>query len=125
MKSLKLLADENFPWKAVKAFRLAGHDVAWITKDKPGSSDHEVLSRAVKEKRILLTFDHDFSQLAFHAGFSAEIGIILFAIAPDSPDRIAEKAMQILESRDDWAGHFSTIEENRIRMISLQQKKSL
>jgi predicted nuclease of predicted toxin-antitoxin system len=80
---LRFLADENFPGDAVKVLTRIGFDVAWILKDAPGSSDEEVLKRATKEKRILITFD------------------------------IVEEA---IKSRDDWAGYFSVVEMNRIRM---------
>ncbi len=45
-----------------------GHDVAWVRTDAPGSTDQQVLARAVAEDRILLTFDKDFGDLAFRAG---------------------------------------------------------
>jgi predicted nuclease of predicted toxin-antitoxin system len=56
----RLLANENFPGAAVEALRSRGHDVAWVRTDAPGSSDREVLHRAVSEARILITFDKDF-----------------------------------------------------------------
>jgi predicted nuclease of predicted toxin-antitoxin system len=52
---MRFLADENFPGDAVTALRAVGHDVAWIRADAPGSSDADVLARAVEEVRILLT----------------------------------------------------------------------
>ena len=35
---------------------------------------------------------------------------------------VAEVAVAVLESRDDWAGHFSVIEERRVRMTPLPGK---
>jgi hypothetical protein len=119
VNSLKLLADENFPWKAVKALRSSGYDVVWVAKDKPGSTDLEVLSRAAREKRILLTFDRDFSTLAFRMVLPAETGVILFTIPLDSPLLLAEKVVHILESRDDWFAHYSEIGDDCIRMFPL------
>jgi len=40
-----LLADENIPGDAVDALRRAGHDVAWVRLDAPGSVDRDVLAR--------------------------------------------------------------------------------
>ena len=34
---MRLLANENFPAEAVDALRSAGHDVAWVRTDAPGS----------------------------------------------------------------------------------------
>ena len=61
----RFLADENFLGDAVTALREAGHDIAWIRTDAPGSTDRQVLTRAVAERRILLTFDKDFGDLAY------------------------------------------------------------
>ena len=74
---MNFLANENFPLDAVEALRLAGHDVAWVRADAPGSTDQQVLARAMAEQRVLLTFDKDFGHLAFHAGLPATSGIVL------------------------------------------------
>ena len=116
---MHLLANENFPGVAVDALRARGHDVAWVRTDAPGSDDRTVLARAVAEGRLLLTFDKDFGELAFRAGLPASSGVVLFRIAPISPAHIADVAVAVLESRNDWAGHFSVIEESRVRMTPL------
>jgi predicted nuclease of predicted toxin-antitoxin system len=113
---LRFLADENFPGDAVKVLTRMGFDVAWILKDASGSSDEEVLKRATKEKRILITFDKDFGELAFKRGLPASCGIILFRIPLLSPRYIVKIVEEAIKSRDDWAGYFSVVEMNRIRM---------
>ena len=116
---MRLLANENFPREAVEALRSRGHDTAWARADAPGSPDEHVLARAVAEKRILITFDKDFGELAFRAGLPASSGVVLFRIRRTSSSRVAQKAVAVLESREDWAGHFATVEEARIRMTPL------
>ena len=116
---MRLLANENFPQDAVDALRKIGHDVAWIREDARGSLDEQVLARAQEEKRILVTFDKDFGELAFNAKLPASLGIILFRIIPSSSRHIALVAVQALEGRSDWEGHFSVIEDQRIRMTPL------
>lgn len=116
---LRLLANENFPRAAVDALRERGHDVGWVRTDAPGSSDREVLRRAVAEIRVLITFDKDFGELAFREGLSAVSGVVLFRIAPQSPSHVAQRAVAVLESRDDWAGHFSVVEADRVRTTPL------
>jgi predicted nuclease of predicted toxin-antitoxin system len=116
---LRLLADENFPAMAVDALRNRGHDVVWVRTDAPGSSDRDVLGLAVSDSRILITFDKDFGELAFRSHLPAASGIMLFRIPMLSPDYTAQVAVVALESRADWAGHFSVVEENRVRMTSL------
>lgn len=77
---MRFLANENFPGDAVTALRGGGHDVAWVRTEAPGEPDQEVLARAQREKRILLTFDKDFGELAWHASLPAECGIVLFRL---------------------------------------------
>ncbi len=66
-----LLANENFPEAAVAALRARGHDVAWVRTEAPGRSDREVLEWAQRENQILITFDKDFGELAFHSRLPA------------------------------------------------------
>ncbi len=113
---MRFLANENFPLDAVKALRQLGHDVVWIRTESPGITDPEVLSRAQAENRILLTFDKDFGELAFRANLPSTVGIILFRIKTPSSTVVAQKVVIAIALRDNWAGHFSVIEEDKIRM---------
>src|SRR3989304_4668283 len=112
---MRLLANENFPGDAVTSLRLHGNDVAWVREDLPGSSDVQVLEHAQDEGRILITFDKDFGELAFRYGLPASCGIILFRISIPSSEHVARLAVAALQQRGDWAGHFSVIEDIRIR----------
>ncbi len=118
---MRILANENFPADAVTALREAGHDVIWIRTEAPGSSDQAVLRRAQSEERILVTFDKDFGELAFRAGLPASAGIILFRISAPSSTHVARLAVTVIGSRSDWSGHFSVIEDRRVRMTPLPQ----
>lgn len=120
---MRILANENFPGDAVTALRQAGHDIAWIRLDAPGSTDAEVLRRANAEARILITFDKDFGELAFRAGLPATSGVILFRIGMPSSTQVAQMAVTVLGSRKDWGGHFSVVEDRRIRMTPLPTHK--
>ncbi len=118
---MRILADENFPGDAVTALRERGHDVLWVRTDTPGISDRDVLARAQAEDRIVITFDKDFGELAFRRGLPATRGVILFRLAAPSPASVARLAAAALEARTDWAGHFSVIEVDRIRMTPLPE----
>jgi predicted nuclease of predicted toxin-antitoxin system len=104
---------------AVFALREKEHDVVWIRTDSPGSKDQDVLARAVVERRILLTFDKDFGELAFHACLPADCGVILFRISAPSSSLLSSAVIAAIESRSDWAGHFAVVDEHRIRMRAL------
>jgi predicted nuclease of predicted toxin-antitoxin system len=61
---MRFLANENFPGAAVAALAGRGHDIVWARIAAPGTSDADVLAWAVREQRILITFDKDFGELA-------------------------------------------------------------
>ena len=119
---MRFPANENFPGDAVRALRAAGHDLAWVRTDAPGSLDPEVLALAVRENRVLLTFDKDFGELAWRAGLPASSGIVLFRLPMPSPTDVGPVIASIIGSRGDWAGHFSVVEPGRIRMRPLPSR---
>jgi predicted nuclease of predicted toxin-antitoxin system len=116
---LRLLADENVPGAVVAALRMAGHDIAWVRADAPGQSDGTVHSRAIRERRILVTFDKDFGELARHVTLPAGCGVVLLRVPMSSAAAAAVSITAIIGSRQAWAGHFSTVEPGRIRMRRL------
>jgi len=113
---MRFLANENFPFDAVDSLRQHGHDVVWIRTEAPGISDPEVLHFAQTEERILLTFDKDFGELAFRSKLPSSVGVILFRFKASSSQAIAEQVIKVISARDDWSGHFSVVEEDKIRM---------
>ena len=116
---MRFLADENFPGSAVDALRASGHDVIWIRVSAPGSSDREVLAQASQERRILLTFDKNFGELAKASSLPTTCGIVLLRIPPPAPGRIGKVIADLILARNDWTGHFSVVEHGRIRMRPL------
>jgi len=116
---LRILANENFPGPAICALRQHGHDVASVKELMRGSSDHAVLERAQAEQRLIVTFDKDFGELAFRFGLPTFCGVVLFRLTGPTPEVDNTRAVAILESRNDWAGHFATVTEDRIRIRPL------
>jgi predicted nuclease of predicted toxin-antitoxin system len=116
---MRILADENFPLVAVEALQKQGHDVIWIRTDAPGSIDRVILARAQAENLVIVTFDKDFGELAFRFNLPALNGIILFRITPSSPERIAEVVVAVLATDTDFAGNFTVVEDDRIRIKPL------
>ena len=116
---MQILTNEIVPGDAVAALRQQGHEVAWVREDAPGSLDTQVLQRAQDEGKVLITFDKDFGELAFRHGLPVTCGIILFRISTPSSEYIARLAVAALNQRQDWAGHFSVIDDTQIRMTPL------
>ena len=119
---MRLLADENFTPLVVQKLRSRGHDVVWISEERPGIGDSEVLSFATSERRILVTFDKgDFGKLVFRDKRKAPFGIILFRLPNDySQSEVAQIIVNMIESGRSWIGHFSVVrDENKLRMKEL------
>lgn len=74
------------------------------------------LARAQNERRVVLTHDKDFGELAFRIGLSAECGVMLLRLSGTNPDADNQRALEAIESRTDWEGHFSVITEERVRV---------
>lgn len=119
---MKFLADENLPADVVAAFSESGHDILWVRREAPGITDPEVLAWAAREERLLLTFDKDFGELAFRSGLPLASGVILFRVAAPRGLEAARALVEIVASRQDWAGSFAVIEQGRIRIRALPQR---
>jgi predicted nuclease of predicted toxin-antitoxin system len=50
---MRFLANENVPGPVVRKLRELLHDVLWAKEDLRGKADHEVLSRAQAEQRVV------------------------------------------------------------------------
>jgi predicted nuclease of predicted toxin-antitoxin system len=75
-----------------------------------------VLAWAVRDERILLTFDKDFGELARASVLPKSCGIVLFRMPMPSPSRVGDVLAGLITARNDWLGHFSVVEPGRIRM---------
>lgn len=116
---MRFLADENFPRVAVEALRAAGHDVAWVRAEGPGATDEAVLEWARRHDRVLLTFDKDFGELVLRRGHAGSQGVVLFRLPSGRPLEVSARVVDVVASRSDWAGHFSVVERDRVRMRAL------
>jgi predicted nuclease of predicted toxin-antitoxin system len=118
---MKFLANENFPLKSVNLLREQTFDISAIITDSPGAKDREVLSRAVKEHRIVLTFDRDYGELLYHHKLPAPAGVVYFRFTPKTPEEPAEYPSKLLSmSGLELEGKFTVVERQRIRQRPLR-----
>lgn len=120
MPAWHLRADENVPAAVVHGLRQVGHDVVWVLEDMPGADDPTILARAQVERRIILTYDKDFGELAFHAGLPGDCGVILIRLRGSTPDTDDARAVGAVTSLQVVAGYFIIVEDDRIRVRSLR-----
>ena len=62
---MRFLADESCDFAVVRALRSADHDVLAIAEVSPREEDQDVMERAVRESRLLITEDKDFGKLVY------------------------------------------------------------
>ena len=100
---MRFLANENVPGPVVAALREHGHDVFWIKESMRGAEDPIVLVRAQTERRVVVTLDKDFGELAFRSRLPAQSGVILIRLDWKDPETDNQIAIAALVSREDWA----------------------
>ena len=78
---MKVLLDACV-WGGVrKSLRDAGHDVTWAGEWSEDPGDEEILARAHRESRVLVTLDKDFGELAIvrdqeHSGIVRLVALV-------------------------------------------------
>lgn len=91
---MKLLANENFPYKSIYYLKEKGHDVLSIGMDNPSITDSEIMTIAINEERTIMTFDRDYGELIFHHNYKPEKGVIYLRLdeyQPQEPGVIIEE----------------------------------
>jgi predicted nuclease of predicted toxin-antitoxin system len=117
---MKFLADENFPLDSVYILRQRGYDITAIILDSPGIKDTEILFRAIKEERIILTFDKDYGELIFKLKLQPPIGLVLFRYDPSTPAEPAEHLIKLIAIQGfSLSNKFTVIERDNVRQRRL------
>ncbi len=98
---MRVLANENVAGTVIRELRCRGHDVLSVKESMRGADDEAVLTCARDERRLLVTHDKDFGELAFRWGLPADSGIILFRLAGTDPDQDNRRVIDAIESRTD------------------------
>lgn len=91
---MKIIVDECCPSYITQALRSDGHDVIYIAEESPSLTDNDILSRALKESRIIVTEDRDFCELVF-LNKRSTYGIVLVRI---NAQKRTEKTQRVRET---------------------------
>ena len=111
---MNFVADESCARPVIQALREAG-SIAEIAK---GATDDQMLERALKEKRVLITEDCDFGELVYARGRSSA-GVILVRFpsrARRAKSATVIEAVSRLGSR--LRDAFTVVEPERVRISS-------
>jgi predicted nuclease of predicted toxin-antitoxin system len=120
---MRIIANENIMVTVVGGLRARGHDVLWMKEASPGVADEAILAMAQEQKRLVLTHDKDFGELAYRFGLPADCGVILFRPSGNSPQSDAAQILAVLDARNDWPGHFTVIRHGRVRIRPLPPQR--
>jgi predicted nuclease of predicted toxin-antitoxin system len=113
---MKLLANENFPYKSIQYLKEKGYDILSIGMDNPSITDSEVMNIAFKEERTILTFDRDYGELIFKHNYKPDKGVIYLRFdeyAPLQPGLIVEEI--ITNQEIDLSRALTVVDKNGIR----------
>ena len=112
---MRLLLDTCVWGGACKELRAEGHDVVWAGEWPEDPGDDEILERAHREERVLVTLDKDFGELAIVRGMP-HAGIIRLVNLGTSQQAVT--CLRVIELRGDdlKAGAIITAEFNRLRV---------
>jgi len=121
---MKFLLDANVRHAVGIFLQLAGHDVRFIAGTREhGLADHEVLSLAGQEGRIIITNDKDFGELVFRRGYKHK-GVILFRLTDESGPSFATRLTNILEVYGETIkNRFLVITDEHIRFRDVTAKR--
>ncbi|MCH7685159.1 MAG: DUF5615 family PIN-like protein [Planctomycetes bacterium] len=120
---MRMIVNENVTRTVIDELRKRGHDVLSVKESMRGEGDNVILARAEAEQRLVVTHDKDFGELAFRFRLPAMCGIVLFRLSGSEPDADNQRILDVLESRTDWASHFSVVTDDRVRMRPLPEAK--
>lgn len=116
---MRIIANENISASAIQVLRVAGYDVTAVKETMRGASDKEILQRAQSEKLLVITNDKDFGELAFRSRLPAQCGVVLFRLSGSNPESDSQRILDVLNSRTDWQGHFTVVDDWKIRIRPL------
>lgn len=120
---MKLLANENFPLPSVRLLRDAGYDVLAIAEGLSGIDDRAVLTLAVSEERVILTFDRDYGELIYRRGLPVPIGILYFRYQPATALEPGKQLLNLLSVEGlKFTGQFTIVGQKQIRQRPLKMK---
>lgn len=103
----------------LRRFESPGTTCSGCTRQRQAPQIPTCWACAQRERRVLVTFDKDFGELAFRIGAAAAFGVVLFRINAASPDLVARTAVATFADRTDWAGSFVVVEDQRLRIRSM------
>ncbi len=114
---MKILLDTCVWGGVLNALKVAGHNVIWTGDWDKDPGDIEILSYAYEEKRILITLDKDFGELAVVYGYP-HYGILRLVNLSTVQQASVSKTILGKFGWELYSGAIITVDSNRVRIRS-------
>lgn len=92
---IRFFVDECCPKAVVDRLRADGHDMRYAAETDRRVADHEILTLATEETRVIVTEDFDFGDLLFRDYFPTT-GVIILSLRMLDPVARAERLAAVL-----------------------------
>ena len=121
---MRFLADAGISPKTVEFLNQLGHDTVHVRElGMQRAVDHEIIDRARREDRIVLTFDLDFGEI-LALGVQDRPSVILFRLQDETADSVNRRVAPVLRDQREAleSGALILVEEARYRLRKLPIK---
>jgi len=112
---VKVLLDTCVWGGALEEIRSAGHDVIWAGDWEEDPGDEEILAREHSERRVLITLDKDFGELAIVHGIPHS-GILRLVLFPSRQQGIVALRILARYGEELASGAIITVDSDRVRI---------
>jgi predicted nuclease of predicted toxin-antitoxin system len=116
---MRFLADMGVSLRVVEWLRSSGHDTIHLRDEGLQKLPNgEIFRKAIRERRIVLTFDLDFGEIVAANGGSNSVSVILFRLRNTRADYVIQRLNIVLEqSTEELAqGAVALVEDERHRV---------
>jgi len=121
---MRFLADMGISPVTVSWLNKQGHDAKHLSEERLHKlSDPEIFKKAHEEKRIVLTTDLDFGEIAMST-VSPEISVIIFRQQDRTPQSVNKYLAEVINAADAELekGAIITVQEGRFRIRHLSKE---
>ena len=118
---MKFLADMGVAMRIVEDLRAKGHDVVHLREERLHKlPDHDIFKKAIRENRIIITFDLDFGEIIAFSDRTI-ISAIICRLRNTRTPFVIERLNQVLAATANTLekGCVVTIEDARYRVRKL------
>jgi len=116
---MRFLADMGVSLRVVEWLRSSGHDAIHLRDEGLQKLPNgEIFRKAIRERRIVLTFDLDFGEIVAANGGSNSVSVILFRLRNTRADFVVQRLKVVLQqSTEELArGAVVLVEDGRHRV---------